>query len=221
MPGMHAAPSNTFSHILAQAIVGPAGGLHRRVRLLVVHCSATPSGQWLGGKPASAGYRGAADVIDGWHKARGFQRGGGARAAFNWRLAHIGYHYVVDLDGAVSFGRQVNEVGAHAAGFNHDTVGICMVGGAERQARYTAAQWQALAMLVRELCGGLGIPAAPALNARTDAGVCGHRDLSPDADGDGHVEPTEWLKTCPGFDVAAWLQRGMEATADQLIVQEA
>ena len=24
-------------------------------------------------------------------------------------------------------------------------------------------------------------------------------------DGDGIIEPNEWLKTCPGFDVAAWL----------------
>ena len=31
----------------------------------------------------------------------------------------------------------------------------------------------------------------------------GHRDLSPDTDGDGHVEPEEWLKFCPCFD-ALW-----------------
>lgn len=37
----------------------------------------------------------------------------------------------------------------------------------------------------------------------------GHRDLSPDIDGDGVVERHEWLKTCPGFDVAAWLASGM------------
>ncbi len=33
-----------------------------------------------------------------------------------------------------------------------------------------------------------------------DAEICGHRDLSPDKDGDGVVEPHEWIKMCPCFD---------------------
>ena len=36
------------------------------------------------------------------------------------------------------------------------------------------------------------------------AQVVGHRDLSPDKDGDGVVERHEWLKDCPCFDVPAW-----------------
>ena len=31
--------------------------------------------------------------------------------------------------------------------------------------------------------------------------VLGHRDTSPDLDGDGIVEPEEWTKMCPCFDV--------------------
>ena len=34
------------------------------------------------------------------------------------------------------------------------------------------------------------------------ARVCGHRDLSPDLDGDGKVEPWEWVKQCPCFEVS-------------------
>jgi N-acetylmuramoyl-L-alanine amidase len=30
--------------------------------------------------------------------------------------------------------------------------------------------------------------------------VVGHRDLSPDLDKDGLVEPHEWMKQCPCFD---------------------
>lgn len=31
--------------------------------------------------------------------------------------------------------------------------------------------------------------------------VCGHRDLSPDLNGDGVIEPEEWIKVCPCFEV--------------------
>jgi N-acetyl-anhydromuramyl-L-alanine amidase AmpD len=42
-----------------------------------------------------------------------------------------------------------------------------------------------------------------------DAPVMGHRDLSPDKDGDGIVERHEWLKECPCFDVLEWVKQGM------------
>ena len=59
---------------------------------------------------------------------------------------------------------------------------------------YTLAQWRELDALVAKL------------RARyPTAQILGHRDLSPDLDGDGIIEKHEWLKTCPGFDVAAWL----------------
>lgn len=32
--------------------------------------------------------------------------------------------------------------------------------------------------------------------------LCGHRDLSPDLDGDGVMKPEEWVKQCPCFEVA-------------------
>ena len=31
--------------------------------------------------------------------------------------------------------------------------------------------------------------------------VVGHRDLSPDVNGNGEVEPVEWTKECPSFEV--------------------
>ena len=33
-----------------------------------------------------------------------------------------------------------------------------------------------------------------------DCRVCGHRDLSPDRNGNGEIEPEEWMKACPCFD---------------------
>ena len=42
------------------------------------------------------------------------------------------------------------------------------------------------------------------LDAYGPLDVCGHRDLSPDRNGDGIITPNEWVKACPGFDVRPW-----------------
>lgn len=184
----------------------------RRISLLVIHCSATPSGQRIGPPTETA-----AGVIDRWHAARGFQRGFAARSRFNWRLPAIGYHFVVDLDGTVWTGRHPDEVGAHVRGFNQYSLGVCLVGGAERDARYTPLQWDALRQLVLRLCAEHGVPARYPLYPRQAGGVCGHRDLSPDTDGDGSVRPHEWLKTCPGFDVSRWLENGLHPAPEHVL----
>ena len=180
----------------------------RRINALVIHCSATPSGNWLGGRaPGIAGYRSAALVIDGWHQQRGFKRQPAWVARHQTGLKSIGYHYVVDLTGRVWLGRNLCEVGAHVAGRNADTVGICLVGGAELDAQYTAEQWASLRDLVLQLCNHLSVPMLPYMNG---SGVCGHRDMSPDANRDGQINRRDWLKTCPGFDVAGWLSSSLK-----------
>lgn len=205
----------------------PAPTNKRPVDLIVIHCSATPSGKPLGrGKPGDAGYLNAAKVIDSWHADRGFLRTGPAAKVFNTSLPHIGYHYVIDLTGAVWSGRDLSEVGAHAQYFNARSVGICMVGGVEpKGARYTAAQWKSLAEVVAMLLVQYALPLAnPKRRANTanptgytiSGGVCGHRDVSPDTNADGTIESFEWLKTCPGFEVAAWMENGMKPTPDQV-----
>lgn len=198
----------------------------RSIDLVVIHCAATPSGKPLRqGTPGTPGYLNAPRVINAWHAARGFRRQPEAVRAFSSSLPSIGYHFIIDLTGEVWSGRALTEVGAHAAGFNAHSVGICLVGGIERDAKYTAAQWQSLQQVVTMLLVDYGIPnAAPKrvpdkthpMGYQMFGGVCGHRDLSPDGDGDGLVEPFEWTKTCPGFDVRAWLARGMRPLPEQV-----
>jgi N-acetylmuramoyl-L-alanine amidase len=36
--------------------------------------------------------------------------------------------------------------------------------------------------------------------------VKGHRDWSPDLDGDGVIEKHEWLKDCPCFEVSEFME---------------
>lgn len=212
--------------ILRQVDKPPA----RHIDLVVIHCSATPSGKPLEqGQRGKPGYLNAPKVIDAWHAARGFKRASAAVRAFSSSLPSIGYHYVIDLTGEVWSGRALDEIGAHAQHFNAHSAGICLVGGVEREAQYTAAQWKSLQQVVSMLLMDYGIPRAfprrvvgrswPAGYTLVE-GVCGHRDLSPDGDGNGLVEPFEWLKTCPGFDVQAWLARGMRPDPKHVIPEE-
>lgn len=207
----------------SQATTPPS---RRAVNLVVIHCSATVSGKQLGTlPPGRPGVGNAAWTINAWHAKRGFARRGAAVRSFNSHLPSIGYHYVVDLDGTVLNGRSLEEVPAQAAGFNASAVGICLVGGSERVARYTPKQWSSLAQITAFLLGEYGLPAAAPRRIkdatapqgyRVEGGVCGHRDLSPDANGNGLVESFEWLKTCPGFDVGAWLANKLQPLPEHI-----
>jgi len=165
----------------------------RKIDLIVIHCSATPNGQW----------RTAAD-IDRMHGERKppFMRNPRLIGFNQPTLKHIGYHFVVYTTGAVATGRGLAEIGAHVQGHNANSVGICMIG----TDHYTREQWQAVA----ELVAGLR-------KQFPDARICGHRDLSPDTNHNGKIEQWEWLKTCPGFDVAAWLRGGMQPPKTNLL----
>lgn len=126
----------------------------------------------------------AADIAR-MHRARGFRT--------------IGYHFFLRLDGTREVGRPLEQAGAHVEGHNARSIGICYAGGvdAHGKAKDTRTPEQRAAM--RELIVEL-------TQRFPRAQICGHRDLSPDTDRDGKVEPHEWLKQCPSFDVAAWLR---------------
>jgi len=145
-----------------------------RTELIVVHCSATRPSQDIGRRE-----------IEEWHIARGF--------------AAIGYHFVIRRNGSLELGRPMQDIGAHVEGFNAVSVGVCLVGGLAEDGspepddieKFTGAQFAATRRLLDFL-----------RDVYPDARRVGHRDLSPDLNHDGKIQPREWLKTCPGFDVA-------------------
>jgi hypothetical protein len=57
--------------------------INRPIEEIIIHCSDTEEG---------LGYK--ANDIDNWHRDRGFEG--------------IGYHYVIDLDGTIELGRDLN-----------------------------------------------------------------------------------------------------------------
>lgn len=146
----------------------------RPINLIVVHCSATLPDPKID-----------ASTIRRWHRAQGW--------------LDIGYHYVIKANGEQEVGRPLEKVGAHVAGHNANSIGICMVGGVNAKGKaennFTGAQFKTLKALVYGLkCH------------YPDARVCGHRDLSKDLNGDGVIAPNEYMKECPSFDVRKWLK---------------
>ena len=131
----------------------------RNTDLIVIHCAATKASMDIG-----------ADKIRDWHV-----NGNG------WR--DIGYHKVIRRNGVVENGRNLTDTGAHAAGYNHKSIGVCLVGGMAEdnsaEANFTAQQWSALKSLIREL-----------------------KAEYPEVDIIGHNEISE--KECPSFNVKKW-----------------
>ncbi|MDB6143954.1 MAG: N-acetylmuramoyl-L-alanine amidase [Pseudomonas sp.] len=122
--------------------------------------------------------------ITQWHRERGFDT--------------IGYHYVIRRNGEVETGRRESEIGAHVRGYNLNSIGVCLVGGVDGKNKpennFGESQFNALETVLHEL-----------KDRYPNARIVGHRDLSPDLNGDGKITPNEYIKACPSFDVGAWL----------------
>lgn len=138
----------------------------------------------------------AAD-INCWHRERGFNG--------------IGYHYVIRLDGKLEKGRDVSLAGAHCRGWNERSVGICYIGGLDANGRpadtRTNAQKRVLYQIIMDLQREYNI-----------LQVLGHRDTSLDLNGDGVIEPYEYVKACPCFDVREFLRNGKNLLFVLLVV---
>ena len=131
---------------------------------LVVHCSATKPSMDIGLRE-----------IKRWHVDDN-----------GWR--DVGYHYIIRRNGEVELGRSNRDTGAHAAGYNHKSISLCMVGGMAEdnsaENNFTAQQWTALLDLVKQI--KVNYP---------EANVIGHNEISE--------------KECPSFDVQKWKEENL------------
>lgn len=128
-----------------------------------VHCSATRR-EWMAGSPVGE----KVAEIRRWHRDRG------------WR--DIGYHWIIDRDGSIAPGRPETQVGAHVAGHNTGSLGVCLIGGHGSQStdafadHYTDAQRRALRQIIADIRSRTPLKA-----------VRGHNEVA--------------AKACPGFTV--------------------
>tara|TARA_R100000951_G_scaffold100972_1_gene91985 strand:+ start:264 stop:776 length:513 start_codon:yes stop_codon:yes gene_type:complete len=117
-------------------------------------------------------------TIKQWHLNRGF--------------SDIGYHYVIGIGGKIHSGRSVSISGAHVKNGNSTSIGIAYTGGLDvfgkAKDTRTEAQKESLIKILKVL-----------KNIYPQASIHGHRDYSPDKDGDG-VEAHEFMKQCPCFN---------------------
>ena len=128
----------------------------RKIDKIFIHCSATPEGRDV-----------KTETIKSWHV-----KGNG------W--SDIGYHFVIELDGAVKNGRPLHRSGAHTKGHNATSIGICYVGGVDKDKNAkdtrTDAQRKAMDQLIADL--KMDHPTAT---------IHGHNEFA--------------AKACPSFDV--------------------
>lgn len=135
---------------------------NRKIDMLIIHCSATKPTMDIGVKE-----------IRKWHvEGNGWQ--------------DIGYHDVIRRNGNTERGRPYEIAGAHVAGKNSYSIGVCLVGGVDDNmkpdANFTDKQWKTLAQYVR---------AFKAEYPR--ATIHGHNEFS--------------SKDCPSFNVEKWLKK--------------
>lgn len=115
------------------------------------------------------------------------------------RFGQISYHFVIPLNGKFERTLKDTEKGAHVGNHNTGNIGICYVGGLGKDGKpkdtRTPEQVAAMLTLIRTYKARY-----PGIK------ILGHRDWSPDINKNGKIDPFEWLKSCPCFDVAAWLK---------------
>ena len=100
-------------------------------------------------------------------------------------MKNIGYHFVIYLDGTIKKGRPIEESGAHCLGQNKNSIGICYIGGIDKNGQpkdtRTAAQVRAMDNLLKDLLKELRF-----IQPDLTISVHGHREFA--------------NKACPCFD---------------------
>jgi hypothetical protein len=139
----------------------------KTVDTIFIHCAATRP-DWMAEQPLEK----KVAEIQRWHLARGWSK--------------IGYHWIIDRDGAIAKGRDESTPGAHVEGHNTGSIGVSLIGGHGSNEsdpfdkNFTSDQALALRNLINEIKHRTPIKH-----------IRGHNEVS--------------AKACPGFNVKRWV----------------
>lgn len=146
----------------------------RKIKYIFIHCT--------------AGYGNVKSIENYWFNT------------LKWKTG--GYHRIIDLDGTINKMYDFNTVTNGVQGYNSNSIHISYIGGVDRNNvnvaidSRTPEQKESIIECILE-----------ALNWCKDTGqdvedimILGHRDISPDKNLNGIIDPWERIKECPSFD---------------------
>lgn len=147
----------------------------RKIEKIVVHCTAGSQKQ------------SATDIIR-YHTGKG-------KNCLGWSAP--GYHFIVEPSGKIVNTWPVEKISNGVKGHNSTIINVAWIGGLDLSKpmpypsvdNRTLNRRQRLVKLLTELKTEFPV-----------AQIVGHRDLSPDLNGNGVIDPWERIKDCPCFD---------------------
>lgn len=148
--------------------------MKRKINFIVIHCS--------------AGFGDLDSVKRFW------------KDTLKWKTG--GYHRWVDLDGCITNVYDLNTITNGVKGFNNHSVHISYRGGVDKKNinkaldSRTEAQKQGIIDAIKDVLDEL-----KKSQSISNIKILGHRDFSPDKNGNGVVDSWERIKECPSFEV--------------------
>lgn len=135
----------------------------------------------------------------------------------------VGYHKIINNNGSIENLAPLSVITNGVAGYNSDSVHICYKGGLVSTSKdkngktiYTYGDTRSPEQKESFLTAINDVLTELANYQSVDhITIVGHRDLSKDLNGNGIIEPREWVKVCPTFDAIkeyGWLcgTKGLE-----------
>lgn len=154
----------------------------RRIDYIVIHCS--------------AGFGDVAAIRRFWREVRGWKSDG--------------YHRFILTNGEIVHLMDIAKVSNGVLGYNSNSVHICYQGGVDRKNvnvaidTRTPEQKESILQAINEVLIEL-----KKIQPVDHIKILGHRDFSPDKNGNGLIESWERIKECPSFnaiDEYWWIQ---------------
>lgn len=161
--------------------------MSRKINYIFIHCT--------------AGYGNVKSIENYWFNT------------LKWKTG--GYHRIVDLDGTINKMYDFSNITNGVLNYNSNSIHISYIGGVERSNvnkaldSRTDAQKESIKECILEAlewCKANG-------QEVDDLIILGHRDISPDKNLNGIVDPNERIKECPSFDATDeyWYMMGSRA----------